>query len=128
MQANISLQMNKIKKYKKRRYLNDNGVKIVLLVVSFPDLGNRNASDAPIISIDFIDNDNSRLFVFTEHVVQQIGSTFYQGLFLLWCQYSMKEWKTTGILKWVISWVRCVSTVLFTKYTGRDLKKGFFVK
>ena len=73
MQANISLQMNKIKKYKKRRYLNDNGVKIVLLVVSFPDLGNRNASDAPIISIDFIDNDNSRLFVFTEHVVQQIG-------------------------------------------------------
>ena len=65
MQTNISLQMNKIKKYKKRRYLNDNGVKIVLLVVSFPD--------------------NSSLFVFTEHVVQQIGSTFYQGLFLLWC-------------------------------------------
>ena len=85
MQTNISLQMNKIKKYKQRRYLNDNGVKIVLLVVSFPDLGNRNASDAPIISIDFIDNDNSSLFVFTEHVVQQIGSTFYQGLFLLWC-------------------------------------------
>ena len=85
MQTNISLQMNKIKKYKKRRYHLDNGVKIVLLVVSFPDLGNRNASDAPIISIDFIDNDNSRLFVFTEHVVQQIGSTFYQGLFLLWC-------------------------------------------
>ena len=43
MHTNISLQMNKIKKYKKRRYLNDNGVKIVLLVVSFPDLGNRNA-------------------------------------------------------------------------------------
>ena len=85
MQTNISLQMNKIKKYKKRRYLNDNGVKIVLLVVSFPDLGNRNASDAPIISIDFIDNDNSSFFVFTEHVVQQIGSTFYQGLFYLWC-------------------------------------------
>ena len=61
MQTNVSLQMNKIKKYKKRRYLNDNGVKIVLLVVSFPDLGNRNASDAPIISIDFIDNDNSSL-------------------------------------------------------------------
>ena len=79
MQTNISLQMNKIKKYKKRRYHLDNGVKIVLLVVSFPDLGNRNASDAPIISIDFIDNDNSSLFVFTEHVVQQIGSTFYQG-------------------------------------------------
>ena len=65
MQTNISLQMNKIKKYKKRRYLNDNALKIVLFsCFLFPDLGNRNASDAPIISIDFIDNDNSSLFCF----------------------------------------------------------------
>ena len=81
MQTNISLQMNKIKKYKKRRYHLDNGVKIVLLVVSFPDLGNRNASDAPIISIDFIDNDNSSLFVFTEHVVSRLVAPSIRACF-----------------------------------------------
>ena len=82
MQTNISLQMNKIKKYKKRRYLNDNGVKIVLLVVSFPDLGNRNASDAPIISIDFINDNNGAGRIFSQGFSQKFGYTLdKQGFF-----------------------------------------------
>ena len=47
------------------------------------DLGNGDASDAPVVGVNFVDHDNGSLFVFTKHVMQQIGGAFDQGLLLL---------------------------------------------
>lgn len=52
-------------------------------VLFFPDFRDGDAADAPVVRVDFIDDDDGGGAVFVEDVGEKIGRTFDEGAFLL---------------------------------------------
>ena len=53
------------------------------LLFLFPNLRYRHAADAPVIRVNFVDNDNGGSGVFVQHAVQKLRRAFNKLLFLL---------------------------------------------